>query len=51
MNRPFRMKLDPMKREAVMISECDGAFVIEPMRFVSIAEARSWARRARGLSA
>ncbi|MBA3577462.1 MAG: hypothetical protein H0W39_07625 [Sphingomonas sp.] len=51
MNRPFLIRLDPMKREAAMISECDGVFVIEPMKFVSLAEARSWARRARGLSA
>ncbi len=45
MNRPFRIRLDPMKREAVMISECEGAFVIEPMQFLRVEEAKVIARQ------
>ncbi len=47
MTRPFRIYLDPMKRQAAMISEFDGAFVIEPMRYVSLAEAKVIARQGR----
>ncbi len=48
MTRPFRIRLDPMKREAVMITEDDGAFVIEPMRVITLAEAKVIARQGRG---
>ncbi len=47
MTRPFRIRLNPMKREAAMISECDGAFVIEPMRFLFLEEAKVIARQGR----
>jgi len=47
MNRPFRIRLDPMKREAAMITEDDGVFVIEPMRFLLPAEAKVIARQGR----
>jgi hypothetical protein len=45
MKRPFTLNLEP--NQVAMISECDGAFVIEPMRFLWPSEAR---REARGRS-
>ncbi len=49
MSRPFRIRLDPIKREAVMIKEVEGAFVIEPMRFLRVEEAKAIARQGRRL--
>ncbi len=47
MTRPFRIRLDPMRREAAMITEDDGAFVIEPMRFLFLEEAKVIVRQGR----
>ncbi len=47
MTRLFRIRLDPTKREAVMITEDDGVIVIEPMRFLLPVEAWAIARRGR----
>ncbi len=38
--RPFHLSLDPWNREVAMVSECEGAFVIEPMRFITLFEAK-----------
>ncbi len=45
MTRPFVLSLDPWNREVAMVSECEGAFVIEPMRFVTLAEAKRAGRK------
>ncbi len=51
MTRPFTLDLNPWKREAAMISEDDGVFVVEPMRFVTLPEAKREAKAARKLAA
>ncbi len=45
MTRPFVLSLDPWNREVAMVSECDGAFVIEPMRFITLFEAKREGRK------
>lgn len=44
--RPFKLALGP--NEVAMISECEGAFVVEPMRFLWPSQAKAWRNRSQG---
>lgn len=46
MSLPFKLDLNPWNREVVMVTECEGSFVIEPMRFITLGEARRQGRQA-----